>query len=202
MGAWASSGDGQPVRAYPAAGHGVPTMARKVCLLGDPAVGKSSLVLRMAGDRFNELYVTTVGARVLRKTVTVRPPGAFCDTRVDLMVWEVTGHIRPELLHLYLAGTNGAIVVGDATRLETQKSLFKWTKAARAAAGNVPVMMLLNKMDIPDSAIERELIEGLAAEHGCAHRLTSARTGRNVEAAFTEMAASLARPKGPAISGG
>jgi GTPase SAR1 family protein len=61
----ASDDDGLPVTAFSEAGQGALMPTRKVCLLGDPAVGKSSLVHRMAGHRFNELYVTTVGARVL-----------------------------------------------------------------------------------------------------------------------------------------
>ena len=195
MNGCASGDDWLPVTEFSEAGPGALMPTRKICLLGDPAVGKSSLVLRMAGHRFNELYVTTVGARVLKKTVSVRPHGAPDFVRVPMMIWEITGHIQPEHLHPYLVGADAAMVVGDAARVETQERLSKWITAVRSAAGDVPVMMLVNKTDINYSALDPGPIERLASEQGCTYRFTSARTGSNVDRAFSEMATRLALRK-------
>lgn len=173
-----------------------PALTGKVCLLGDPAVGKSSLVQRMAGHRFSELYVTTVGARVLKKVVRVRPADAPAELRVKLMIWEINGHLGPAVVQPFLHGIDAAIVVGDVTRLETQIDLWKWIEAARASRRDVPVTMLVNKSDIVEPGYDHGLVEALSGEYGCPCHLTSARTGRNVERAFNEVAARLAHQSG------
>ena len=173
-----------------------PALARKVCLLGDPAVGKSSLVQRMAGRRFSELYVTTVGASVLKKTVTVRPAGAAADVRVALMIWEINGHLPPSVVQPFLYGTDAAIVVADAARLDTQIDLWKWIEAARSHRGAIPVTVLVNKADIMEPGFDHELVADLSGEYRCTCRLASARTGRNVDSLLHEVAARLAIQSG------
>jgi len=178
--------------ASPGAGSAaVPVLTAKVCLLGDPAVGKSSLVHCMAGDRFNEMYVTTVGARVLKKTVTVRHPVAHSEVRVRLMLWEITGHLGPAVSHPFLRGADAAIVVSDMARLETQIDLWKWVEAARFAAGDLPVILIVNKTDLGEPGFDAGVAQELSAEYRGTCYYTSARTGANVEEAFTGVAARL-----------
>ena len=50
-------------------GTAVVTLSKKVCLLGDFAVGKTSLVRRFVYDLFDDKYVSTIGVKVSRKTV-------------------------------------------------------------------------------------------------------------------------------------
>jgi small GTP-binding protein len=176
----------------------MPTITAKVCILGDPAVGKSSLVHAMAGDRFNEMYVTTVGARVLKKTVTVRHPAAARDIRMKLMLWEITGHLGPAVAHPFLQGADAAIVVADMARLETQLSLWKWVEAARSAGADVPVILLVNKTDLAEPGFDSGIVEELSAEYLSPCFYTSARAGQNIEEAFNGVAAGLA---GRALSG-
>ena len=171
----------------------IPTLIRKVCLLGDPGVGKTSLVYRLAAHRFDEFYVTTVGARVLKKTLVLRPPDFLTDVRVKLIIWEVRGHHQLTPIDPYLRGSDAAIVVGDAQRLDTQIDLWKWVERVRTVAGQIPVMMMVNKTDIMDYSFDPELIEELAVEYGCPIRMTSARTGNNVDRAFTDLATSMIR---------
>ena len=171
----------------------IPTIIRKICLLGDPGVGKTSLVYRLAAHRFDEFYVTTVGARVIKKTLVLRPPDFMTDVRVSLMIWEVRGHHDLTPVDPYLRGADAAVVVGDAQRLDTQIDLWKWIERIRNVAGEVPVMMLVNKTDIMDFSFDPELIEDLAGEYGCPIRMTSARTGINVDRTFKELAIQLVR---------
>lgn len=171
----------------------IPTLIRKVCLLGDPGVGKTSLVYRLAAHRFDEFYVTTVGARVLKKTLVLRPPDFLTDVRVKLIIWEVRGHHQLTPIDPYLRGSDAAIVVGDAQRLDTQIDMWKWVERVRTVAGQIPVMMMVNKTDIMDYSFDPELIEELAVEYGCPIRMTSARTGNNVDRAFVDLATSMVR---------
>ena len=45
---------------------------RKVCLVGDPAVGKTSLVRRYVLDQYDDSYISTLGAKVVKKDVSLR----------------------------------------------------------------------------------------------------------------------------------
>ena len=43
----------------------------KVLLLGDGAVGKTTLIRRFVVDRYSDEYITTIGTKVTRKDVTI-----------------------------------------------------------------------------------------------------------------------------------
>jgi small GTP-binding protein len=203
VGHWAQRWNGLLVPKGSCTSFKIPTIVRKICLLGDPGVGKTSLVYRLAAHRFDEFYVTTVGARVLRKSIIVRPQDFMTDVRVKLMIWEVRGHCGLTPINPYLNGTDAAVVIGDAQRLDTQIDLWKWIERTRAASGDIPVMMLINKTDIMDSEFDPELVEELSAEYGCPIRMTSARTGANVDRTFKELALQLVRfPRQEKFCGG
>ena len=75
----------------------------KVCLLGDGAVGKTSLVHRFVYDVFDDKYIMSFGTKVSKKTVEL------ADARVDLMIWDILGQKTHESLHsAYYRGAVGA----------------------------------------------------------------------------------------------
>jgi len=170
--------------------HSVLEATRKICVLGDPAVGKTSLIRRYALDSFDESYTTTVGARILNRTQVLQYPERAVELRLRFRIWEISGQNRHlELYPAYYRGADGAIIVGDAARLDTQVNLWKWVEGFRAAAGRVPIILLLNKTDItqPDD-IDHRLLDEISREFGCPLRLTSARDGTNVDRVFRELA--------------
>src|SRR5207245_10374954 len=61
----------------------------KVCLVGDVAVGKTSLIKRFVQDEFDDRYIATVGTKVTKKTVDVRWRGA--PASLDMMRWDIMG---------------------------------------------------------------------------------------------------------------
>ncbi|MCK4442988.1 MAG: hypothetical protein KAW09_00485, partial [Thermoplasmata archaeon] len=46
-------------------------MKAKVCLVGESAVGKTSLIRRFVLDVFDDNYVATMGAKILKKDLSV-----------------------------------------------------------------------------------------------------------------------------------
>ena len=64
---------------------------KKICLLGDPAVGKTSLIRRFVEDTFDEHYVSTIGTNVLSKLVNLYIPTTGETTRIKLMIWDIAG---------------------------------------------------------------------------------------------------------------
>lgn len=150
----------------------------KICLLGDGAVGKTSLVRRYVFDVFDDKYLTSFGTKVSKKSIDIG------DAKVDLMIWDILGQKTYETLHqAYYRGAAGALVVCDLTRPETMESLTGWLESFRQVAGGVPVLLLANKADL-DRKIETDRLEGFGRSHSCEVLETSAKTGRNVEEAF------------------
>lgn len=169
----------------------------KICVIGDAAVGKTSLVRRFARDRFDDEYLTTCGAKVLQKKMTLRYTEQDTQVRLMLQMWDVTGqNIHSRLSPTFFRGASGAMVVSEAVRLDTQIDIWKWVEAFRAVAGNVPVMIVVNKTDIMDQReFDYLLMDDISAEYGCLYTMTSARTGENVEGAFKLLCDFIVRTK-------
>jgi small GTP-binding protein len=166
----------------------------KICILGDPAVGKTSIVRRFARDNFDEQYLTTSGANVLRKNLNIQYPERGVQAKLTIQIWDVTGENRGNLNPAFFRGASGALVVGDAVRLETQLDMWKWIEAFRSVAGNVPVQMVVNKTDIMDrQEFDYLLMDDISREYGCLYTMTSARTSTNVEMAFRMLCDFLVR---------
>jgi len=154
---------------------------RKVVLLGDGAVGKTSLIRRFVLDQFDDKYIITIGTKVVKKDVMVG------DSKVSLVVWDVLGQqtLFP-LQALSIKGSKGAILVADLTRKETLISLTNfWIPQIHKIIGSIPMVFLANKADLKGrhQFDHNDLME-TAQPYGARTFLTSASTGQNVERAF------------------
>ncbi|MFH0815532.1 MAG: Rab family GTPase [Methanobacteriota archaeon] len=180
---------------------GQPDLKRKIVLLGDSAVGKTSLIRRFVLDSFDDSYITTIGTKITKKETVVK--GSKGQISMSMMIWDILGQqgYTGTQSKSYL-GTQGAIFVFDLTRKETLASIEKyWRPELAKVAGNVPSVLVGNKVDLlGERQVSDEEINRLAGTMHAQHYLSSAKTGENVEGLFSniaEMAASLdAMPKG------
>lgn len=160
--------------------------ARKVCLLGDFGVGKTSLVARFVRNTYSDKYLTTVGVKVDSKLVQ-RPGGA-----IKLVIWDIAGKSALDLLNQsYLKGASGLMLVCDGTREPTLRSALYLLMQARSTLGDPKAVLLVNKLDLVDKwEILPHTVAGLRETMPVFE--TSARTGDGVEAAFAALAELLA----------
>ncbi len=160
----------------------------KICLLGDAAVGKTSLIKRFVLDEFSKRYLSTIGAKVTKKSVDLKIKGKKVE--MTLMIWDLMGQPEYEFLQAtYYKGTQGAIIVCDITRRETLDNIKKWIKGLDRVAKDVPFVLVANKSDLEDSyAFEEKDLAELAKELKVSYIVTSALTGDNVEEAFKILA--------------
>jgi small GTP-binding protein len=167
------------------------TLVKKICILGDPAVGKTSLVGRFVLQQFGEEYVSTIGARVCEKEVAVGEPGAAA--RIQMVIWDIAGQSQfTSVTPGFYRGAEGALIVCDMTRRETLRNLFSWDGRFRETAAAHNVMVLFNKSDLEAKwEISRSEAETAAKELKSPCLFTSARTGENVEGAFLALATKL-----------
>lgn len=154
---------------------------KKVCLLGDPGVGKTSLIRRFVEDGFSDKYIHTIGTKVSKKIVEF----SDLNTRVSLLTWDIVGQKSIGLLESYFKGAAGALVVCDVTRDDTLSSVDDWVKNVRKVAGDVPIVVIANKSDLLENAVvDPQMVAIAARRYGAPYYMTSAKTGTNVELAF------------------
>lgn len=168
----------------------------KICMIGDNSVGKTSLVRRYVFDDFDDKYLATLGAKVTKKISTVKFPELGVEYDVSMLIYDIMGarEFRTLLREAYFFGAQGLIAVCDLTSKETYKGLEEWIETAYGVTGRVPLELLGNKADLEGELVVSESdLEELGRNYGSPCKLTSAKTGRNVELAFQELAEMAAK---------
>lgn len=153
-------------------------------MLGDFAIGKTSLTNRYVRQTFSEKYLTTVGVKVDSKHVELSD-----QTTIKLVIWDIAGSDKDTFVDAnYLKGTAGVIIVADGCRLATFENMLRIHADVNAKIGVCPVVFAINKFDLSnDWEVTDEHIDQLS-ESGSTVFKTSAKTGDNVEAVFLELA--------------
>ena len=157
-------------------------IAKKVCMVGPFAVGKTSLVRRFVESIFSDAYLTTIGVKISKKVLSHN------DDQVQLMIWDIEGaDVFTELKPSYLRGAAGVLLVLDGTRPKSIDMATDLSKVLKEQLPGVPVVGLLNKSDLSyEWKISESDIEGVE-QLGINVIKTSAKTGENVELAFQKM---------------
>lgn len=166
-------------------------MKLKVCLVGERAVGKTSLVRRFVLDEFNDRYIRTLGTKVSKKKLNVAHPSENTEYQVSMTIWDIMGEksFTDLLQEAFFYGAKGVIAVCDLTRKRTLKELKGWIDGVYEVTGEVPVTILGNKRDLKDRIqLRMKDIRRLSKEYHSKAFLTSAKTGENVEDAFRNLA--------------
>src|SRR5881296_1500602 len=167
----------------------------KICLVGEKAVGKTSLVRRFVMNMFDEQYVTTIGTRVSKKEVHISMPDLAQSVQVDLMIWDIMGEkgFHELLKDAYFYGANGILAVADLTRRRTLDNLDDWIDGVEDVVGKVPILIAVNKSHLAVNARFREIdVAAFAKAYDAEFVLTSAKTGVRVEDAFRRLGALIA----------
>ena len=163
-------------------------MKVKVVLLGDAAVGKTSLVRRFVLDQFGDEYLATIGTKVTKKDIIV--PNAGQGMLLVMTVWDVLGQKGYAGVQESAAkGAQAVLLVCDVTRDESWKSFEEyWIPLVWRLAGKVPIVFAGNKVDLAeDRSAARDILAYLEQKYEGKAFLTSAKTGENVDAIFQEL---------------
>jgi small GTP-binding protein len=174
-------------------------MKKKIVLLGDSAVGKTSLIRRYVFDLFEDSYIATIGSKVTMKELKIKRP----DRNVDLtfMIWDLIGREGYHALHARtFVGVHGALLVADLTRKETLENLERyWIPFLFKVVDEVPLVFVCNKSDLEgenefdpeelvdiakryNGRVEKVLPSGVKPSYS-----TSAKDGSNVQKSFESL---------------
>ena len=160
-------------------------LSKKVVLLGHFGVGKTSLFRRFMDNEFSEEYKVTLGVQIKKKVIQL-PDGR----ELSMVVWDIEGHSDSvkDTRKSYLLGSHAFIYVYDLTREETYLHLNKDIAHLTENYTKVPIKVLGNKLDLVN---EKEIKNHLTAQNIPYDCLTSAKTNKNVQDFFSDLAKEL-----------
>ena len=162
-----------------------PSYSKKICLLGDFAVGKTSLVRRFVDNQFSDDYLSTIGVKISRKKVELtRESGERL--AVQLVLWDVEGKNGfSDTPSSYLQGASGAIITGDLTRSETIAHINDHVNSFLAVNPRSFIVAAYNKSDLLDKCEVPLPASFEGHERVIYTRRTSAKNGDGVQDLFT-----------------
>ncbi len=169
-------------------------MIFKIIVIGDPAVGKTSLLTNFCGDKFTYEYIPTVGVNITKEPVTIKDDMGK-DITVNLMVWDIAGQQRFDVFRtMFFRGAKAAFLVFDLTRPITLTKLQDWHEdLIRNAGKDVLTFLVGNKNDLEDlrSIPKKDALAFAKKINALAYIETSAKTGTNVNESFTSLTKNL-----------
>jgi small GTP-binding protein len=156
-------------------------LEKKICMLGTLAVGKTSLVRRFIEGIYSEDYHTSIGVKVDKKLV--REAG---QPEISLVLWDIYGedrfqHVQPS----YWRGMFGYLLVADGTRRNTLDEALALNQRVIDTGLKLPAVLLVNKSDLADQWEIGDDHLAQLTQSGWEIMRTSAKTGENVDAAFS-----------------
>ncbi|MHA1379723.1 MAG: Rab family GTPase [Candidatus Helarchaeota archaeon] len=159
----------------------------KVVVVGDPAVGKTSIILRFTDKAFRRTYIPTLGVNISEKRI------CYKNAKIEFIIWDVAGHSKfLKMRKHFYTGSDGLILVFDLTQSETLKNVNNWyNDVVKFLKEEEPIKGLLlgNKSDLLTNGSENsELAQKLANSLDIPYLETSALTGENIDDAFYKLA--------------
>jgi len=150
---------------------------KKICMVGDFSVGKTSLTQKFVNNVFSEKYLTTIGVKI---------DTAFVG-ETKLIVWDVAGRDSLSSINAsYLVGAAGVVLVADGSRPHTVEGLNDIWSTVSQRIGEVPVVVALNKADLVDWGEDDQKVSEFQS-FGWDVFNTSAKNGQNVSELFERL---------------
>ncbi len=155
----------------------------KITILGDAAVGKTSLINQFIEGSFQDDYKPTLGANIVRKDVNLN------GVKVRLIMWDLAGQEKYRVVRsMYFQGCEGALLVYDITRINTLENInSKWLRDFKKYVKKKGAFVLIgNKSDLEEQrVVTKERGKELAAKIKASDFIeTSAKARENIEEAF------------------
>nr|MDO8080387.1 GTP-binding protein [Candidatus Freyarchaeota archaeon] len=123
----------------------------KIVVVGDGAVGKTSLVKKYSENTFRDDYLPTIGSGFATKRLTID------GKEITYQIWDLGGQPQFRVVRQnFYRGSRGVVYVFDISRRETLENLGKWKEEVSEFCGSVPSILIGNKIDLPRKVETRE----------------------------------------------
>lgn len=176
----------------------MPMLSKKICLVGDFGVGKTSLIRRFVERQFSDQYLSTVGVKISKKKLELPAEEQQQPLDLQLMLWDLEGHTKfKAIAPSYLQGAAGGLVVADVTRQETLARIPEHINLFLSVNPKGLIMIALNKSDLVDQEkLEKlsQMLQNSQPDPVIAIYQTSAKTGTYVDEIFQRLAKRIIVP--------
>ncbi len=167
---------------------------KKICLIGDFGVGKTSLIRQFVDRQFSDQYLSTVGVKISKKFISVTENSDDSQEQsqqLQLMVWDIEGSTRfKAIAPSHLQGARGAIIVADVTRESSLQNIKGHVQLFQSINPKSGLIIALNKVDLIESYQREKILLSIPAEldgFDVAIQVTSAKTGEGVDETFQQL---------------
>ena len=155
-------------------------------LLGDGQVGKTSLILRLTGNQFNDSQLTTVGKESYVQQEVLH------GYELKMKIWDTAGQERFKSMSVQVIKNSDAVIlVYSIDDVNSFKALDLWLRKLNETSDltKKPIIIIGNKSDVEENQRQVTEIEGrqYAESKGYHFYETSAKTGANVKEAFNDI---------------
>ncbi|XP_016422305.1 ras-related protein Rab-23 [Cyprinus carpio] len=159
-------------------------VAIKVVVVGNGAVGKSSMIQRYCKGIFTKDYKKTIGVDFLERQIIVNGED------VRLMLWDTAGQEEFDAItKAYYRGAQACVLVFSTTDRESFEAISSWREKVEMEVGDIPTVLVQNKIDLlDDTVIKNEEAEGLAKKLKLRFYRTSVKEDLNVNEVFKYLA--------------
>ena len=159
-----------------------PELKFKILIIGDSAVGKTSLLLKYVDNFFPETHMATIGVEYKTKNIETSK------YKVILHLWDTAGQERfKSITKSFFNNANGIVFVYDITNKESFDGVKNWIKDAEPY-GKFESILCGNKIDLDK---KREVKIDTLKEYGLKKKIevfeTSAKTGAKVNESFEKL---------------
>ena len=156
----------------------------KILLVGDSAVGKTTLILKYVDGKFSDSHITTIGVEYKDKEITVN------DRKINLQIWDTSGQERyRSITKNFYRNAHGILFVFDVTNQTSFDHLKDWLNSSNECDIDFKKIIVGNKIDLNGRVVNKETMEFFAEKNQIKKSFeTSAKDGTNVDLIFKEMA--------------
>ena len=153
----------------------------KILIIGESGVGKTCFLLRYAENSFVANHLLTIGIDFKIKVIEIE------GKNIKLQIWDTAGQDRfRTITKTYYKGSHGVILVYDVCDERSFGNVKNWVnQIEQNAKSSICKVLVGNKCDKAERVITEEQGRKLAEEYNMKFYETSAKTGQNVEEAFT-----------------
>jgi len=159
-------------------------IAIKVVIVGNGAVGKSSMIQKYCKGIFTAEYKKTIGVDFLEKRICVNGED------VRLMLWDTAGQEEFDCItRAYYRGAQACVLAFSCVDRESFKQVGRWKRKVEEECGNIPMVLVMTKMDLLyKAAMDSFEVEKMSRNLGLPLIKTSVKENLNVSKVFYQLA--------------